>query len=71
MGLSARELLRTKEAPYEELKLDDPKWSDDQILDFIVEHPILLPRRLIVVPPRGTLDVPALGKRVREIPSPA
>jgi arsenate reductase len=65
MGLKARELLRTKEEPYAALKLDDPKWSDDQILGFIVEHPILL-QRPIVVSPRGTLMCRP-WERVREI----
>lgn len=54
MGLGPRELLRTKEAPYEDLKLADAKWRDDQLFDFIVAHPILL-QRPIVVSPRGTL----------------
>ncbi|SFM55732.1 arsenate reductase (glutaredoxin) [Variovorax sp. OV329] len=65
MGMGARELLRTKEDPYTELKLDDPKWSDDQILDAIVAHPILL-QRPIVVSPRGTLMCRP-WERVREI----
>ncbi|OAK66028.1 arsenate reductase (glutaredoxin) [Variovorax paradoxus] len=54
MGLGARDLLRTKEAPYEELGLADEKLSDDQLFDAIVAHPILL-QRPIVVSPRGTL----------------
>lgn len=69
MGLSARELLRTKEEPYETLKLADAKWSDDDILGFIVEHPILL-QRPIVVSPRGTLMCRP-WERVREILPPA
>lgn len=54
MGLGARDLLRTKEAPYEELGLADEKLSDDQLFDAILAHPILL-QRPIVVSPRGTL----------------
>ena len=65
MGMSARDLLRTKEAPYAELKLDDPKWTDDQLFDFIVANPILL-QRPIVVSPRGTLMCRPWA-RVREI----
>ncbi|WP_265517814.1 arsenate reductase (glutaredoxin) [Nitratireductor luteus] len=53
MGLSARELLRRKGTPYDELGLDDPKWSDDQLIDFMVEHPILI-NRPIVVTEKGT-----------------
>ena len=53
MGISVRDLLRRKGTPYDELRLDDPKWSDDELLDFIVRHPILM-NRPIVVTPRGT-----------------
>lgn len=53
MGLKARELLRRKGTPYEELGLDDPKWSDDAIIDFMMSHPILI-NRPIVVTPKGT-----------------
>ncbi|NUZ08899.1 arsenate reductase (glutaredoxin) [Piscinibacter koreensis] len=53
MGLSARELLRQKGTPYAELKLDDPKWSDDELLDAMLRDPILI-NRPIVVTPLGT-----------------
>ena len=53
MGLSARDLLRSKEALYGELHLDDPKWSDDQLIGFMVQHPVLM-NRPIVVTPLGT-----------------
>ncbi|WFU42917.1 arsenate reductase (glutaredoxin) [Bradyrhizobium sp. CB82] len=52
MGLSVRGLLREKGTPYRELGLDDPKWSDDQLLDFMMAHPILI-NRPIVVSPKG------------------
>src|SRR5687768_6452332 len=41
MGMPVRQLLREKGTPYAELGLADPKWSDDQLLDFIHQHPIL------------------------------
>ncbi|RZL93805.1 MAG: arsenate reductase (glutaredoxin) [Variovorax sp.] len=53
MGVSVRDLLRQKGTPYDELDLGNPKWSDEQLLDFIVEHPILM-NRPIVVTPLGT-----------------
>ena len=53
MGISVRGLLREKGTPYAELGLADPKWSDDQLLDFMLEHPILI-NRPIVVTPKGT-----------------
>jgi arsenate reductase len=65
MGMGARDLLRTKEAPYEALKLADEALTDDQLFDAIVSHPILL-QRPIVVSPRGTLMCRP-WERVREI----
>jgi len=53
MGIPVRDLLRRKGTPFEELKLDDPAWTDDQLLDFMVAHPILM-NRPIVVTPLGT-----------------
>jgi arsenate reductase len=53
MGISVRDLLRRKGTPYDELRLDDPKWTEDQLLDFMVRHPILM-NRPIVVTARGS-----------------
>ena len=53
MGISARALLREKGTPYAELGLADPKWSDDELIDFMLAHPILI-NRPIVVTPKGT-----------------
>lgn len=53
MGISARELLRQKGTPYDKLGLSDPKWTDDQLIGFMLEHPILI-NRPIVVTPLGT-----------------
>ena len=47
-GRPVRALLREKGTPYAELGLDDPKWSDEQLLDFMVEHPILMNRPVVV-----------------------
>lgn len=52
MGLSPRDLLRRKGTPYGELGLDDPKWTDEQLIDLMLAHPILI-NRPIVVTPRG------------------
>jgi arsenate reductase len=52
-GIGVRDLLRRKGTPYEALKLDEPHWTDDQLLDFIGQHPILM-NRPIVVSPLGT-----------------
>lgn len=48
MGISARELLREKGAPCAELGLADPHWTDDQLLDFMVQHPKLMNRPVVV-----------------------
>jgi len=53
MDLPVRELLRAKESVYTELDLADAKWTDDQLLDFVVQHPILM-QRPVVVTPLGT-----------------
>jgi arsenate reductase len=50
MGMSVRALLREKGTPYAELGLADPKWSDDQLLDFMLAHPILINRPIVVTP---------------------
>ena len=48
MGITARELLREKGTPYAELGLSDPKWSDDELIDFMLAHPILINRPVVV-----------------------
>ncbi|TPL07848.1 arsenate reductase (glutaredoxin) [Mesorhizobium sp. B2-4-14] len=50
MAMTPRELLREKGTPYAELGLGDPKWSDDEILDFMLAHPILINRPIVVSP---------------------
>jgi arsenate reductase len=77
MGISVRALLREKGTPCAELGLADPKWSDDQLLDFMLAHPILI-NRPIVVTPKDTrlcrpsevvLDIlpdPQIGRFVKE-----
>ena len=53
MGVPVRAVLREKGTPYAELGLDDPKWGDEQLIDFMLQHPILI-NRPIVVTPLGT-----------------
>ena len=50
MGITARALLREKGTPYAELGLSDPKWSDDELIDFMLAHPILINRPIVVTP---------------------
>lgn len=53
MGCSPRSVLRQKGTPYEELGLGDLKWTDDDLIDFMITYPILI-NRPIVVTPLGT-----------------
>ena len=77
MQMKPRDLLRQKGTPYKELGLDDPKWTDDDLIDFMLAHPILI-NRPIVVTPKGVklcrpseavLDIlpnPHIGRFVKE-----
>lgn len=53
MNMPVRLLLREKGTPYGELGLADSKWNDEQLLDFIQQHPILM-NRPVVRTPLGT-----------------
>jgi arsenate reductase len=50
MGITVRDLLRRKGTPYDELKLDDPALTDDQLIDAMMTHPILINRPIVVTP---------------------
>jgi len=77
MGVPVRAVLREKGTPYAELGLGDPKWTDDQLLDFMLAHPILI-NRPIVETPKGVrlcrpseavlsiLPNPDIGRFVKE-----
>ncbi|MDS4011917.1 MAG: arsenate reductase (glutaredoxin) [Defluviicoccus sp.] len=49
-GISPRALLRRKGTPYDELGLDNPALTDDQLIDAMIAHPILINRPLVVTP---------------------
>jgi arsenate reductase len=53
MEMPVRQLLREKGTPYGELGLADPKWTDEQLLDFVQQHPVLM-NRPVVRTPLGT-----------------
>jgi len=77
MAITVRALLRKKGTPYGELGLDDPKWTDEQLINQMVAHPILI-NRPIVVTPKGVrlcrpsevvfeiLPNPDIGRFVKE-----
>lgn len=77
MKMSPRQLLRQKGTPYAELGLGDAKWSDDQLIDFMLAHPILINRPIVVTdkgvglcrPSEAVLDIlpnPHIGRFVKE-----
>jgi arsenate reductase (glutaredoxin) len=77
MGISPRDLLREKGTPYKELGLDDPKWSDEELIGFMLAHPILINRPIVVTergvklcrPSEAVLDIlpnPDIGPFTKE-----
>ena len=59
MGISPRDLLREKGTPFAELGLGDPSLSDDQLIDAMMAHPILINRPIVVGPKGGRLCRPS------------
>ena len=77
MGISVRALLRQKGTPYRELGLDDPRWSDDELIDRMLTYPILINRPIVVTekgvrlcrPSEAVVELlpnPHLGRFVKE-----
>lgn len=50
MGITARELLRKNGTPYQELHLDNPALTEDELIDAMMKHPILINRPIVVAP---------------------
>lgn len=50
MGIRVRDVLRRKGTPYDALKLDDPTFSEDELIDAMMAHPILINRPIVVTP---------------------
>lgn len=59
IDIPVRDVLRRKGTPYDELGLDDPKWSDDELIDFMMLHPILINRPIVVTPHGARLCRPS------------
>lgn len=68
-GLPVRDILRQKGTPYDALDLSNEKWSDDELIDFMVEHPILM-NRPIVVSPKGAVLARPSEKVLDILPNP-
>jgi arsenate reductase len=50
MNMTPRQLLREKGTPYAELGLADPKWTDDELIEVMMRHPILINRPIVETP---------------------
>jgi arsenate reductase len=59
MGKRPRDILRKRGTPYEELGLGEPSLTDEQILDAIEKHPILIERPIVIVDEKVALCRPA------------
>jgi len=59
MGVTAREILRRKGTPYDDLGLDDPKWTEQELIEFMAQHPILINRPIVSTPLGAKLCRPA------------
>jgi arsenate reductase (glutaredoxin) len=65
LGIAPRDLMRKKEDTYKELELGNPSLSDKDLIDFMVEHPILIERPIVITngkaalgrPPEQVLDI--------------
>ena len=58
-GLTVRQAIREKGTPYADLGLDDPALTDDQLLDAMLDHPILINRPFVVTPMGTRLTRPS------------
>lgn len=58
MGMTPRQLLRRKGTPYDELGLDDPKWTDEELIAFMLAHPILIERPIVEAGDRARIGRP-------------
>ena len=65
MDVSVRDVLRQKGTPYDELDLGNPKWTDEELLSFVEQHPILINRPIVASPLGVRLCRPS--ERVLEI----
>lgn len=50
VGITVRDLLREKGTPFKQLGLDDPNWTDDELINFMLKNPILINRPIVVTP---------------------
>jgi arsenate reductase (glutaredoxin) len=58
LGIAPRDLIRKKEDTYKELELGNPSLSDKDLISFMVEHPILIERPIVITNGKATLGRP-------------
>lgn len=58
LGLSPRQLMRTKEAVYRDKHLDDDKLSDDQLIDAMLADPVLIERPIVIANRKAAIGRP-------------
>jgi arsenate reductase (glutaredoxin) len=58
LGISPHDLIRKKENTYKELELGNPSLSDKDLIDFMVEHPILIERPIVIANGKATIGRP-------------
>ena len=65
LGLGPRDVLRQRGTPFDELGLGDPKWSDNELVELMAAHPILIERPIVVTAKGARLCRPM--EKLREI----
>ena len=72
LGFAPRDLMRKKEAVYAECELDNPSLSDGDLIDFMVKHPILIERPIVLA--NGIVSlicvIPQIQATTRSMPIP-
>ena len=59
MRVPVRTILRQKGTPYDELGLGEDRFTDEELIDFMVQYPILMNRPIVVTPDKTTLCRPS------------
>jgi len=58
LGYAPRDLMRRKEAPYTEYNLDNPSLSDDNLIEFMIKHPVLIERPIVLANEKAAIGRP-------------
>ena len=58
LGYAPRDLMRKKEAPYTEHSLDNPSLSGDDLIEFMIKHPVLIERPIVLTNEKAAIGRP-------------